>query len=57
MKRVTKDEAIKRLFDAGHRGADFELQTWRSVENTNQGWDGWINHKYPQLRRIIWKKG
>jgi hypothetical protein len=51
---VTKDEAIKRLRDAGYSHEANELEEWRDKNGKNWGWDGWIKKEHKQLKEIIW---
>jgi hypothetical protein len=51
---VAKEDALRRLRDAGlHQEAD-ELDAWRDVNGNNWGWDGWIRGKHPHVVAVIW---
>jgi hypothetical protein len=52
--RVTKNEAIRRLDDAGHRNVATELNQWRNKRGNSGGWDGWFRGQYPDLIDTVW---
>jgi hypothetical protein len=51
---VTKNEAIRRLRNAGFAQEANELENWRDANGNNWGWDGWIRGTHPHVVRIIW---
>lgn len=51
---VTKEEALRRLRDAGFHQEANELEEWRDINGNNWGWDGWIRGTHPQVVAVIW---
>jgi hypothetical protein len=51
---VSKEKAVLRLRDAGHIAEANELSRWRSTEDNNWGWDGWVRSRFPELIHKIW---
>jgi|GEM_PF-3150393 len=52
--RISKDEAIRRLRNAGYAEIANELEKWRDTNGNNWGWDGWIRGAYPVVIDVIW---
>ena len=53
-KRVTKDEAIRRLIEAGHSNVASLLDQWRDKNGRNWVWDGHVRKWIPKFVPIIW---
>jgi hypothetical protein len=51
---VKKDEAVRRLRDAGFALEADQLDAWRDINGKNMGWDGWIRRSHPHVVPKIW---
>jgi hypothetical protein len=51
---VSKDDAVRRLRDAGHENEANELDSWQNTQGNNQGWDGHMRATWPNLQTVVW---
>ena len=51
---VTRDDAIRRLREAGRGQEASELENYEDKNGQGLGWDGWIRGAHPDLVDVIW---